>query len=122
MSPVSNRKLGIAFQNLSFKPGHFALLPEARTMHHPIQEWASVSPLTALQRPWNANKFCLKAVGAYSHHGIPMTAHIDKRQIGAAEGVPQAADAPSTTAISRKERRVMEGILLFPLKREALIS
>ena len=77
----SHRVLRVSFQDYSLELWRFTPPPQPSTIPDAIEERTSVRPVAALERTWNANKLGANAVARDPNDRIPVTTHIDEREM-----------------------------------------
>src|SRR5215831_10893707 len=72
---------GIAFDDLLFELWAFTLTPKPCAMNNAITKRSTVGRHASLERPRDADEFCLERIGACSHGRVAVTSHIQKRKV-----------------------------------------
>jgi hypothetical protein len=96
---ASDRKSGVAFQNLQFEFWCLAFFPKNNAKSSAIVEPTSILAVAAFEWTRNANEFGFDGVACDANNRVAVATHVDKRKVWRQGGVGQGARLGDVAAL-----------------------
>ena len=78
---ISDRKAGIALNDLLAQQRPLARFPERCRVHDPVAKRTAIGPIAARDRAWNADELGSHFIASEPHRRIAVPAHIHEFQV-----------------------------------------